>query len=1212
MFSGNAYTNQTHAWRMHFNLRFFLLIISIITELIVPVRLSGQQEYDEIPVFLDVPGIGATELTSVIRGNDLYLPVTDLFDFLRIRNVAEADMSSISGFFINPDAKYVISRTENKVDYQGKIISLIPGDLIRTETNLYLKSTYFGKVFGLDCNFNFRNMSVSVISKLELPLIREMRLEEMRKNLSKLKGESKADTMIGRTYPLFKFGMADWSAIATEEINGRRDATMNMALGAMVAGGEATANLYYNTDHPFTEKQQNYLWRYVNNDFSAVRQVMAGKLVTNATSSIYDPVIGARITNTPTTYRRSFGSYTLSDKTEPGWIVELYVNNVLVDYAKADASGFFTFQVPLVYGNSMVRLKFYGPWGEEKVREQNISIPFNFLPGNTFEYSATFGIVEDTLRSRFSRANFNYGLTRYITVGGGLEYLSSVVSAPAMPFINTSIRVTNNLLFSGDYTYGVRARGTLTYRLPSNMQLDINYSWYDKNQKAINYNYREERKVVLSTPLRIGKFLSYQRFSFYQLVIPGSKYTTGEWLFSGSLLGINTNITTYSLFIDRTKPNVYSNISLAFRLPLDFVIMPQAQVGYTNQDLISAKLVIEKRLLVRGYLNMSYEQLFITNSRFAELGFRYDFSFAQAGASVRQSNKTTSFVQYARGSLINDSKTKYLNFDNRTNVGKGGIAITAFVDINSNGKRDPGEPAAYGLNLRASGGRIVKSDRDSTIRILALEPYTSCFIELDENSFENISWRLPFRTLNVAVDPEIVKNIDIPVMIVGEATGNVFLQKENNLNGLGKIIVSLYKAGNKPAGKALTENDGYYNFFGLKPGKYSVRIDTVQLNKLGLETLPDSIAFTIKAGSEGDIVNGLNFTLRSKILVDTTKKQIAPAEQKIVRKDTSFAVIHEMSEVVYTIDKDSWAIQIGAFKSRALAERFKKQLEKDLGKKVEITVAGEYYRVRILDLATRADVDENIIKLNKLGFRELWIIRLLARQQQIVLKETVDTLRQGKEISAGKPEQAIIPAITVQLGAFREKSNALALYNRLYAKFGNKVRIVFEKGFFKLRLAGIPLTDRSALDAIKKLEPALGELGLKDVWLVPVHTPVAEETGVSLKKEVPVAKVKVNINIPTFAKPVTTPVFKLRETIIKEAKPVPTISIRVGQFYRKGDALRAQRKIASKLGLQAEILQRYDYYIVVIRGFYTREETYKYYPELAGIGYPGVTLIEDK
>ena len=383
-------------------------------------------------------------------------------------------MESVSGFFINPEAKYIISRSENMITYQDKIFKLNRGDIIRTESNLYLNSVYFGKVFGLECNFNFRSLSVKVNSKIELPMIREMRQEEMRRNINRLKGDTKADTSVGRSYPLFKFGTADWSALSTQDINGKADTRLNLSLGGMIAGGEATANLNYNNTDPFNEKQQYYLWRYVNNDFNALSQVLAGKIATHSISSLYNPVIGVQLTNTPTTFRSSFGTYTLSDRTEPGWIVELYVNNVLVDYVKADASGFFTFEVPLVYGNSMVKLKFFGPWGEERVREQNISIPFNFLPAKTIEYTASAGIVEDSVRSRFSRINVNYGVTRSITVGGGIEYLSSVSSGPAMPFINSSFRITNNLWLGRDrshpvpsflpgrrsYPPGERARGT--------------------------------------------------------------------------------------------------------------------------------------------------------------------------------------------------------------------------------------------------------------------------------------------------------------------------------------------------------------------------------------------------------------------------------------------------------------------------------------------------------------------------------------------------------------------------------------------------------------------------------------------------------------------------------------------------------------------------------------------------------------------------------
>jgi hypothetical protein len=118
-------------------------------------------------------------------------------------------------------------------------------------------------------------------------MIPEMRLEEMRKNLSRLKGEPQADTIIGQTRPLFRFGMADWSVTSTQETEHASDTRINLSLGAMVAGGEATASLYYDSNDPFNEKQQYYHWRYVNNDFSPLRQVMAGKISTQAISSLF-------------------------------------------------------------------------------------------------------------------------------------------------------------------------------------------------------------------------------------------------------------------------------------------------------------------------------------------------------------------------------------------------------------------------------------------------------------------------------------------------------------------------------------------------------------------------------------------------------------------------------------------------------------------------------------------------------------------------------------------------------------------------------------------------------------------------------------------------------------------------------------------------------------------------------------------------------------
>jgi len=825
---------------------------------------QDETEYEEITVFFTVPNIGGVDIPAIVRDEVVYLPISGVFDFLKIKNTFSSGSDSISGFFINQKSDYLVDYLHNRIDYQQKAFEIKSGDMIRTETDLYLKSSYFGEIFGLQCSFNFRSMSVTLNTKIELPIIREMRQEQMRKNISQLKGEIKADTTIQRSYPLFHFGMADWSVISSQEVQGGTDTRLTLTLGSVLAGGETNVTLNYNNNTPITEKQQYYLWRYANNDHKALRQVLAGKISSGAISSLYSPVVGVQFTNTPTTYRRSFGSYTLSDFTQPGWLVELYVNSVLMDYVKADASGFFTFEVPLVYGNSDVKLQFYGPWGEEHSKEQNISIPFNFLPVGEFEYKVSAGLVEDSLRSRFSRVAIDYGLSRRITVGGGIEYLSSVITGNFMPFFSTSVRLASSLLVAGEYTYGVRSKGILNYRFPSNVQFELNYTQYKKGQKAINYNYLEERKFSMSVPIRCSTFAAFSRLTLNQIVMPQTKYTTAELLLSGSLLGVNTNITTNSLISDLAQPYTYSNLSLSFKLPGSIVLTPQTQFEYNDEKFISFKCGLEKHLFKKGFLNLSYEQNFRSNFSNMELGFRYDLSFSQAGFSVRSGNNNTTLVQSASGSLMVDAKTNYLGASSRASVGKGGLTLLPYLDMNCNGRREPNEPKAYGLNLNINGGRAELNEKDTTIRVFDLEPYTNYFITFDGTKFDNIAWQIRKKTIKVKVDPNMFKLIEVPISVYGEAAGTVYIGSGGRQKGQGRIIVNFYNKDSGLATHTLSETDGYFSFMGLPPGEYIAMVDTIQLKKLHMTSTPTSVPFTISAGRDGDVVDGLEFVLKSQ------------------------------------------------------------------------------------------------------------------------------------------------------------------------------------------------------------------------------------------------------------------------------------------------------------------------------------------------------------
>jgi hypothetical protein len=837
-----------------------LLFIVMFTPVFAHAQQAGN--YDEVPVALNVPRIGNTEIYALISEEEIYLPVKELFDFLKIKNTPSSNFDSISGSIINPKDYFLFDRTTNAITYENKVTALKPGELISAENGLYLKVFYFGKIFGLDCSFNFRSLSVTLAVKTELPVIREMQQELMRKNLNQLKAEKKADTTIRRIFSFFHLGMADWIVAASQQNNGFNYTRASLTLGGLVLGGEANIYGNYNSDRLFDPRQQYFRWRYANNDLSAIKQITIGRISLPTVATLRGPVTGIQVSNTPTTYRRSFGTYTISNTTQPGWTVELYVNNILINYTKADASGFFTFEVPMIYGNSIVKLRFYGPWGEETTQEQMISVPFNFLPRHQFEYNIAVGSIGDESKSRLSRANFNYGLNRHLTVGGGIESISPVSFKKPYPFVNASLRLANNLIFSGEHVEGIRSKGILNYKTASNLQLEINYVKYREGQSAVLTHYIEDKSASLSFPYRSKRFNSFTRFTYHRYRHAKAVSNNAELLISASAHRINSNLTTNVIFSDPALIYAYSNLSLTFPLPKNIRFTPQLKYGYREKEITRVKIEIEKTIFNNGVINLTYENDEKLQSDCFSMGLRINFSAMSTFFSASHSKNSSTFTQTIGGSLIYDDKTSYANFNKNFSVGKGAISIIAFLDLNGNSRRDAKEPVVPGLKFRINGGRTIQDEDKKISRVMELEAYRSYLLELDASSFDNIAWQIKNKTINVEVEPNRVKPIEVPVKVVSEASGYVYLKTNKAMKGLGRIIVNFY-TGDTVIGKTLTEPDGYFSYLGFTPGSYIAKLDSIQLQALKLVAAPAMLSFTIGSSEEGVIADGFQFTVQS-------------------------------------------------------------------------------------------------------------------------------------------------------------------------------------------------------------------------------------------------------------------------------------------------------------------------------------------------------------
>ena len=204
-----------------------------------------------------------------------------------------------------------------------------------------------------------------------------------------------------------------------------------------------------------------------------------------------------------------------------------------------------------------------------------------------------------------------------------------------------------------------------------------------------------------------------------------------------------------------------------------------------------------------------------------------------------------------------------------------------------------------------------------------------------------------------------------------------------------------------------------------------------------------------------------------------------------------------------------------------------------------------------------------------------------------------DTITKGKEAVAEKSTHAYSREMVIQVGAFLHESNALALKNRLSVLLNNTVTIVPAGGFFKVHITGF-----NSSEEIENLIPALGLLGIKNIWIFHNRKKEDIKSIYNVQIDSSLNAVRENMNLLIALK---------GNTATKET----TFNLQVGVFHGRSEALRAQRRITSKLNLPVEIVKQWEFYIVFITGFKTREEIFKYYPKLAALGYPDSFMIEN-
>ena len=791
--------------------------------------------------------------------NLIYLNVEDLFRKLKIKCLSNENI--LTGFIENESNRYRIDFKKKQIKV-GNLSIDITKRIIADFGVDYIEASVLSDAFGLTILFNPRSLSAKLTSSFELPFVKQLRIENTRSNISKLQGKpSISDTIITRNYHLFKLGTLDWSLSSFQNLNIASTTAISLRTGSELLYGEANVSINYDDQSKFNPRQIQYNWRWIDNDKKIIKQAQLGNVSSQSIALLNAPLIGATFNNSPNTVRKASGSFIINDYTEPNWTVELYINDILVDYTLADASGLYLFKVPIVYGYTTLKLKFYGLLGEERTEERTMNTPYTFVPPKTLEYSFTSGVLQDEVKSRFGQVGFNYGVSRFLTFGAGLEYLSSIPNHPFIPFAKVTFQPFPSIVLNFDYAHNLSTRGLVNVYFTESIFLEVDYTKFVEGQLAKRFSALEEVKIRFSKPFKSNYFSGFTKLNFNQSVYKSITYNQFGFLMSTYYKQFSLSSSSFINWTSSNSSFIRSLLALSYRLRNGLVVRSSAEYNLNTNNLVRLNGEIEMRVS-KMYFSLSYERSIQSKNNNFFLSFRYDLPFARAGISSSYSNKSLVFSENAQGSLAFGGDNNYVHTSKNSAISKGGILFYPFLDLNQNGVMDTGEKKVLLSNVSVSSNVAVISKKDSIVRVSDLNAFVNYTIKFSNTDLDNISWRFKDNTYQILVDPNQYKRVYVPIISVGEVNGMVYLVSDKTMKGQARVTLQVYDKKGEKVAETISEYDGYFSYLGLKPGIYTVRVDESQLKKLNYKSYPLVHQIVIKESTYGDLLEGLDFKLK--------------------------------------------------------------------------------------------------------------------------------------------------------------------------------------------------------------------------------------------------------------------------------------------------------------------------------------------------------------
>ena len=823
---------------------------------------------EAVLIELSVGRYGSRTVPAYRSSGDALLPVLQLAELAELGAAVLAD-SAIELRLRADRQPVLLDPARWEIRGPDATLELTPADRLVKADDQYLSTRVLSRLLHVTFAVNWSELSVSVLDADSLPVGRRIARERAHALFRRAGLEGGPDLALARERTRWDGMVLDYSVLApTQDLMG--SGAWSAGLGANLLGGSLQGRLASAGPPRDGDVRVDASWTGVWRKSRYVTQLRLGDGL--ATGPRPRTLRGFTLSNAPFLRPSLFGDIGFEGALGPGWEIEAYRGGRLIALDSADATGRFSFDLPVEYGENAMDFVAYGPFGEVRRFNRNYRVNGDVIPDRKVEYGLAVGACRTDACQASANLDLRYGLSSRWTVRGGVDrFWRDSLPGLSHPYLGLGGSVGNAWGVEVEAVASAVVRGALRFEPSQDLRVTTEFHDFASGVTAPLLTPVGRRTQwtteVLARPLR-GHDDIYLEGSVDRITASQGETVSGR-------LGLSLYASRFRLapavrhvrFADPTGLGTTQSFASLNTFSLPFPDLGPVLGRVTTRTVLEVANG-SGLALAGGYLARElsqHMQLEVGATWTRRLGTSLSLFVSTLLPSLRATTSMTAppvgnamVSQYVQGSVLYEPGRRQVAFASGPSLERAGISGRVFLDVNGDGRWQPSERTINGVRVRA-GFVTALSDSSGRYRIWDLPAFEPVLVAVDSSTLVSPLWRPAYNSVSVETGPNRFRSVDIPIVPAGVIEGRVVRQTVDSTVPVPGLRLLLRRHGSSQTVQLVTFSDGGFYLIGVKPGTYELSVDATTLARLELSASP--IGFAMPSSADGATVDGLELRL---------------------------------------------------------------------------------------------------------------------------------------------------------------------------------------------------------------------------------------------------------------------------------------------------------------------------------------------------------------